>query len=147
MLTAQAPFVSIRPAAGDKILAGVVGTAVLLLLLQGAFSVADWTKPASGRVAAPAATPIGMALLGLRVDAPADGAGPAPAGYLLPFEIVSVHLLVVLVGAAYLARAKRRRTPRAIDVVASQEPPASVAEHAAVGRAAGTSSVLAGGRS
>jgi NADH-quinone oxidoreductase subunit J len=30
-------------------------------------------------------------------------------GYLLPFEIVSVHLLVVLVGAAYLARAKRRR--------------------------------------
>ena len=31
-------------------------------------------------------------------------------GYLLPFEIVSVHLLVVLVGAAYLARTKRRAT-------------------------------------
>ena len=30
------------------------------------------------------------------------------AGYLFPFEIVSVHLLVVLIGAAYLARAKRR---------------------------------------
>jgi NADH:ubiquinone oxidoreductase subunit 6 (subunit J) len=30
-------------------------------------------------------------------------------GYLLPFEIVSVHLLVVLIAAAYLARAKRRR--------------------------------------
>jgi NADH:ubiquinone oxidoreductase subunit 6 (subunit J) len=29
-------------------------------------------------------------------------------GYLLPFEIISVHLLVVLVGAAYLARAKRQ---------------------------------------
>jgi NADH-quinone oxidoreductase subunit J len=29
--------------------------------------------------------------------------------YLLPFEIVSVHLLVVLIGAAYLARSKRRR--------------------------------------
>jgi NADH-quinone oxidoreductase subunit J len=29
--------------------------------------------------------------------------------YLLPFEIVSVHLVVVLIGAAYLARAKRRR--------------------------------------
>jgi NADH-quinone oxidoreductase subunit J len=29
--------------------------------------------------------------------------------YLLPFEIVSVHLLVVLIAAAYLARAKRRR--------------------------------------
>ena len=34
---------------------------------------------------------------------------PANVGYLLPFEIVSVHLLVVLIGAAYLARAKRRR--------------------------------------
>ena len=40
---------------------------------------------------------------------------PIPGGhvrqkmsYLLPFEIVSVHLLVVLIGAAYLARAKRR---------------------------------------
>ena len=30
------------------------------------------------------------------------------AGYLLPFEIVSVHLLVVLIGAAYLARPKKR---------------------------------------
>lgn len=29
--------------------------------------------------------------------------------YLFPFEIVSMHLLVVLIGAAYLARAKRRR--------------------------------------
>lgn len=52
-----------------------------------------------------------------------DPVGPAheePAGkssemkvvrahYLLPFEIVSIHLLVVLIGAAYLARAKRRR--------------------------------------
>ena len=29
-----------------------------------------------------------------------------PIGYLLPFEIISLHLLVVLVGAAFLARAK-----------------------------------------
>ncbi len=35
------------------------------------------------------------------------------AGYLLPFEIVSIHLLVVLIGAAYLARAKRRVEPPA----------------------------------
>ncbi len=33
------------------------------------------------------------------------------SGYLLPFEIASVHLLVVLIGAAYLARAKRRVDP------------------------------------
>jgi NADH:ubiquinone oxidoreductase subunit 6 (subunit J) len=35
-------------------------------------------------------------------------------GYLLPFEIISVHLLVVLVGAAYLARAKRQNPASAM---------------------------------
>jgi NADH:ubiquinone oxidoreductase subunit 6 (subunit J) len=30
------------------------------------------------------------------------------SGYLLPFVIISVHLLVVLIGAAYMARAKKR---------------------------------------
>ena len=53
---------------------------------------------------------LGMAFYGLRPDRDlnhAPGSRLAP-GYLLPFEIVSVHLLVVLVGAAYLARAKRR---------------------------------------
>ena len=37
--------------------------------------------------------------------------------YLLPFEVVSVHLLVVLIGAAYLARAKKRARPRNIAAV------------------------------
>jgi len=148
MLTAQAPFVSIRTTTGDRILAGVVGAALLAVLLQAAFSVPAWRKPASGAVEPPAATPIGMALLGVRVDEPAAGApaGAVRSGYLLPFEIVSIHLLVVLVGAAYLARAKRRKTPRAIEVAASVEPPASVAEHSAVGRQAGrATSVLTGG--
>ncbi len=39
---------------------------------------------------------------------PSRSAAPLSTGYLLPFEIVSVHLLVVLVGAAYIARTKRR---------------------------------------
>jgi NADH:ubiquinone oxidoreductase subunit 6 (subunit J) len=150
MLTAQAPFVSIKSTTGDRVLAGVVGAALLAVLLQSAFSVPAWRQPAAGAVAAPAATPIGMALLGVRVDEPAAGApaGAVRSGYLLPFEIVSVHLLVVLVGAAYLARAKKRRTPRAIEVAASAEPPASVAEHAAIGRGPGrATSVLSGGRS
>lgn len=75
---------------------------------------------------------IGAALLGVRVDQ-VDAAGAhehahaesahaeehahehahavessGRSGYLLPFEIISVHLLVVLIGASYLARAKRR---------------------------------------
>ena len=78
----------------------------------------------------PTATRLGLGLLGIRVDKldedradrdeqPAYGFDDHPlnrrasmAGYLLPFEIVSVHLLVVLVGAAYLARTKRRRDAR-----------------------------------
>lgn len=45
--------------------------------------------------------------------APPPPTGPQPSGvirthYLFPFEIISVHLLVVLIAAAYLARAKRR---------------------------------------
>lgn len=44
----------------------------------------------------------------LRNRATSNSGEPQSAGYLLPFEIVSVHLLVVLVGAAYLARTKRR---------------------------------------
>ena len=53
---------------------------------------------------------LGMGFLGLRPDRNLKEGGTqglAP-GYLLPFEIVSIHLLVVLIGAAYLARAKRR---------------------------------------
>lgn len=50
------------------------------------------------------ARPLGLAFLGLRPDG-------GTVGYLLPFEIVSVHLLVVLIGAAYLARAKKRTQP------------------------------------
>jgi NADH-quinone oxidoreductase subunit J len=52
-----------------------------------------------------------MGLLGARVDKlqqPDAALARGMSGYLLPFEIVSVHLLVVLIGAAYLARAKKR---------------------------------------
>ena len=54
--------------------------------------------------------PLGLSLLGARPELDlGSGASSLSTGYLLPFEIASVHLLVVLVGAAYLARAKRRR--------------------------------------
>jgi len=53
---------------------------------------------------------LGLSFFGLRPDRDLNrpaGSDLAP-GFLLPFEIVSIHLLVVLVGAAYLARAKRK---------------------------------------
>ena len=62
---------------------------------------------------------LGLSFLGLRPDRDLNGDGShglAP-GFLLPFEIVSVHLLVVLIGAAYLARAKRRiKVPQASEL-------------------------------
>ena len=155
MLTAQSPFVAIKTSTGDRVLAGMVGAALLAVLLQSAFRVEAWQLPAVGAVTAPTATPLGMALLGVRVDAPAAGA-PATAvrsGYLLPFEIVSVHLLVVLVGAAYLARAKRRRTPRAIDVAASPSSPLAASSASSSGgvvatarEASSSSALVPGGR-
>lgn len=149
MLTAQAPFVSIKTSTGDKVLAGIVAASLLALLLQSAFSVDAWRRPGVGEVAPPSSTPLGMALVGARVDEPPAGApaGAVRSGYLLPFEIVSVHLLVVLVGAAYLARAKRRRTPRGIDVAASavSVPDAGLVEGRAA--AAGTASALVSGGS
>jgi len=143
MLTAQAPFVSIKTSSGDRVLAGIVAASLLALLLQAAFSVEAWRRPGLGEVAPPAATPIGTALVGLRVDDPPSGSPPGVrSGYLLPFEIVSVHLLVVLVGAAYLARAKRRKTPRAIEVAASITPVAVETRRRAGGA---TSALTAGG--
>ena len=56
---------------------------------------------------------IGLAFTGVRVDKleqENDQLAAGMSGYLLPFVIVSVHLLVVLVGAAYMARTKRRAT-------------------------------------
>ena len=144
MLTAQAPFVSIKSGGGDRLLAGFVGAALLVALLMANLSVPAWRQPASMEPPPPSATPLGMALVGVRVDEPPAGGVGNRGGYLLPFEIVSIHLLVVLVGAAYLARAKRRKIPRAIEVAASVEPPASVAEHAAIGRGGRARSVLTG---
>lgn len=151
MLTAQAPFVAIKTSSGDRILAGMVGAALLAVLLQAAFRVESWRRPAVAVVAPPSATPIGMALLGVRVDEPSAGvpAAAVRSGYLLPFEIVSVHLLVVLVGAAYLARAKRRRTPRAIDAVASVVAPGggvAVRSSSESVRPSGSALVSGGGR-
>jgi NADH-quinone oxidoreductase subunit J len=112
MLTAQSPFVSMKTRAGEWILAALVGGSLLAVLLPTAFSVKEWRETTSSESVAPStATRIGMGLLGARVDKldePAEKREDSP-GYLLPFEIISIHLLVVLVGAAYLARPKRRR--------------------------------------
>jgi NADH-quinone oxidoreductase subunit J len=114
MLTAQGPFVSMKTRGGEWILGLVVGGALLSLLIPTAFAVKAWAPRTEAPTAEAhdnaAATPIGGALLGYRVDK--QSADDGRAGYLFPFEIVSVHLLVVLIAAAYLARPKKRAVGR-----------------------------------
>jgi NADH-quinone oxidoreductase subunit J len=118
MLTAQGPFVSMKTRGGDWMLAALLAGSLLALLIPAAFVIPEWRGLESADVAPqlpPTSTPLGMGLLGIRVDK-LDGRPETlvrgMSSYLLPFEIVSVHLLVVLVGAAYLARTKRRRDAR-----------------------------------
>jgi NADH-quinone oxidoreductase subunit J len=138
MLTAQGPFITMRTSAGEWGVSLLVGVGLLGVLALGVRGIdrkvpspelgqkdnkelpaniryapsKDLSKGAGkGKSAAksPYADVLGEGFVGI-------GVGPAHvekghivrANYLLPFEIVSVHLLVVLIGAAYLARAKRR---------------------------------------
>jgi len=99
MITNQGPFAGIRTKPVEWLLGG--GLAGLLFLALVGFSLRAAAPPEPlADENLPSAGPLGAALLGVP-----DDRGTA---FLLPFEIVSIHLLVVLVAAAYLARAKRR---------------------------------------
>src|SRR5262245_16407578 len=125
MLTAQARFISMQTTAGDWILGGVVGSALLLLLLPVVLMVKDWSEAlpeadqaAIAMIDSKTTTPIGMALSSVRVDKlnqPDEVLRHGMSGYLLPFVIISMHLLVVLIGAGYMARTKRRGAAGALD--------------------------------
>jgi NADH-quinone oxidoreductase subunit J len=115
MLTAQSPFISMRTGGGQWVLGLVVAGSLLVVLLQACWSVAAWHKPPEDAVSVsvPTSAQLGMALLGVRterLESPSNPAADGMSGYLLMFEIISVHLLVVLIGSAYLARARRRKT-------------------------------------
>ncbi len=115
MLTAQERFISMKTTGGEWVMAAIVGGAIFMLLVQTAFGVDEWSQPrAHPELVSPietqTATRLGLALLGIRSDA-TEQADPllrqGMSGYLLLFEVASVHLLIVLIGAAYLARTKR----------------------------------------
>ena len=106
MLTAQGPFISHEDRGGEWILAAIVGGSLLVVLLQAAyFACRDWQNSAGrddgSQPPAPTTAPLGMALLGAGCASTSSmptqpAAAARHVGYLLPFEIVSVHLLVVL---------------------------------------------------
>lgn len=118
MLTSSSPYAKIETSPAETVVAGLIGLLFLFMVFSTVGGV-DWEglqvtleeHVPQQSVAAfddgsegSTLRPIGFALLGVRPDL-----GSNSPGYLLPFEIASVHLLVVLIGAAYLARAKRRR--------------------------------------
>jgi NADH-quinone oxidoreductase subunit J len=121
MLTTREPALPMHTSGGQWTLAAIIAGSLLAVLL-----------PAAMRLGPPAAVPatpakveaatqpqsedtarlLGLGLLGVRTDQAAQPDATlrkGMCGYLLPFELISVHLLVVLVGAAYLARPKRRQ--------------------------------------
>jgi NADH:ubiquinone oxidoreductase subunit 6 (subunit J) len=125
MLTASGPYLTIRTAPGEMIRAGVVGASFLVMLvltvmqvewdgnatkLEGMYGPSSMERMGHNQHGeGNTSRSLGAAFLGPRFDRDLGVQRPEiSTGYLLPFEIISVHLLVVLVGAAYLARAKRR---------------------------------------
>ena len=117
MLTASGPYLKIQTSPAEIVVAGLIGL-LFLFMVFATVSDVDWegtktkmlaengqstpTEKFDDQSEGDTLRPLGLALLGVRPDSPNS------PGYLLPFEIASVHLLVVLIGAAYLARAKRR---------------------------------------
>lgn len=123
MLTAQGPFISMKASPAEWAISTLVGLMFLALLVITLVRE-PWPQVAQLKEGDPGTSNspvvLGEAFLGVTDATPKGnltgmerlGAAPIPrkqVGYLLPFEIVSVHLLVVLIGAAYLARAKRRK--------------------------------------
>jgi NADH:ubiquinone oxidoreductase subunit 6 (subunit J) len=118
MLTAQGPFLSMKTSAAEWVISTVVGL-MLFAVLAGSLVTANWATNKKDDAVDLAQTSdtvqAGKGFTGFGVGPEHVDPNPEPpkkmvrVAYLLPFEIVSVHLLVVLVGAAYLARAKRRQ--------------------------------------
>jgi NADH:ubiquinone oxidoreductase subunit 6 (subunit J) len=91
MLTSKSPFSRFEP----KLIEVIIATGLGIVLLGSLIAAILATSFPSG-VIATGPYPIeqlGQALLG---------------DYLVPFEIISVLLLVVMIGAAYLAKGRRR---------------------------------------
>ena len=116
MLTAHGPLRELRTRRAEWVIGGALGVCLFLLLTVVSLQIGS---PPADDASLPGPGPLGLSFLGVAETSPqgpVSGTHHTPpqrtqAAYLLPFEIVSVHLLVVLVGAAYLARAKRRVRP------------------------------------
>ena len=92
MLTSKSPWQTFQPRRWEVVLAVVVSVLIFIGLSATMLSV-DWSEGAATIDANATVAAIGKTLL---------------TAYLVPFEVASVLLLVVMIGAAYLARAEKR---------------------------------------
>src|SRR5258708_35580629 len=119
MLTAQGPFINLKTGAAEWAIGAVAG-----LTLYAVISVSLLMHPvvdpnkvlAESKIGSPEksrnSVRIGESFMNVteatqrgKITGIERGPQRTRMAYLLPFEIVSVHLLVVLIAAAYLARA------------------------------------------
>jgi NAD(P)H-quinone oxidoreductase subunit 6 len=91
MLTSRTPWVKYTPRRGE-VVAALLVTAGLLLALLRVFTTTDWSAGARTTAGPAPVADVGARLL---------------TDYLVPFEVASVLLLVVMIGAAYLARPEK----------------------------------------
>jgi NADH:ubiquinone oxidoreductase subunit 6 (subunit J) len=97
MLTSKSPFSRFAPKPGEIVIALGIGSVLLVSLVWGIGRAT--AAGVFGNEPAPSENypmvALGQALLG---------------DFLVPFEVASVLLLVVMIGAAYLAKARRKET-------------------------------------
>lgn len=91
MLTSKSPWTKFAPSRGEVALATLVALALFVALASVMVGVPWQTDAVAGTDVVPVRV-IGSALL---------------QQYLVPFEVASVLLLVVMIGAAYLARPEK----------------------------------------
>jgi NADH-quinone oxidoreductase subunit J len=92
MLTSKSPFSRFEPKASEVVIAVSVSLVLFVALLMAIRSAPFVTREMDTTSKYPTQA-LGQALLG---------------DYLVPFELASVVLLVVMIGAAYLAKARQK---------------------------------------
>lgn len=92
MLTSKSPFSRFEPKRHEVVIATTVAVVLFWALVRGILRMPVGSVPAESAGEYPMEK-LGEALLG---------------DFLVPFELISVLLLVVMIGAAYLAKARRR---------------------------------------
>jgi NADH-quinone oxidoreductase subunit J len=105
MLTSHGPFQWPDSTPKDWLYAVGIASCLFLGLSFLAQDLSDSNQSPGDEINVSTAT-LGLSFLGVSKQKHA---------YLLPFEILSVHLLVVLIAAAYMARARQREGEKAHD--------------------------------